>query len=142
MKGLLIGFAGCVGYLIKPQAVIVLIAVMIVKGLSLLRLNCRKAVGLCVRTAVPMVAAALITFGLYQRVVTPAMGLRLDPEASFTIPHFLMIGLNEETTGGYSEEDVRFSASFKTNEERGRPICKGPWSALRHSDLRATPSFS
>ena len=120
VKGLLIGFAGCVGYLIKPQAVIVLIAVMIVKGLSLLRLNCRKAVGLCVRTAVPMVAAALITFGLYQRVVTPAMGLRLDPEASFTIPHFLMIGLNEETTGGYSEEDVRFSASFKTNEERGR----------------------
>lgn len=44
--------------------------------------------------------------------------IQLDNEQSFGIAHFWMMGLNPETKGVYSAEDVRYSRSFVTASER------------------------
>ena len=44
--------------------------------------------------------------------------LNLDPEAKIGAAHFLMMGVNPDTYGSYSAEDVLFSASYPTKSER------------------------
>ena len=42
----------------------------------------------------------------------------MDAEKKFGMTHFFMMGLNEESGGTYSQEDVDFSGSFESTKER------------------------
>ena len=45
-------------------------------------------------------------------------GIILDSSQTFGMSHFLMMGNNEEGGGVYSEDDVIYSKSFATPQER------------------------
>lgn len=110
------GLAGGLGYLIKPSAGIVLIAVVL---LELWRLATGEAgkrkQSLWALGAV--LCAMVLTLGM-KRYMTYAVGCELKEDLRFTFAHYLMLGLNGETKGSYSSEDYGFSSSFDTVEER------------------------
>lgn len=106
-----------VGYFIKPQCVIVLIAILGVEFLRLFhkfhpkKLIKPAAIGLVF--AIGFAGATAFTNGTMQRI-----GLDIDEEKTFGMTHFFMMGNNEEYGGAYSMEDVNFSGSFSTAAER------------------------
>lgn len=107
-----------VGYRIKPQILIMLIGIGIVAILEFVKSDA------CVRKI------------WQRRLLWPALGillglgivtagvkstrLRINEELVFSIPHYLMMGLNEEFNGVINLEDQDFSMSYPTTEERTR----------------------
>lgn len=105
------------GYFIKPQTVIVFLAILIVEGLRWCREKNRCRVRLL------CIAAALLAVGSTYTVCGKAMEgfkteIGFDEEKSLGILHYMMLGLNEENAGMYSFTDVEYSMSFETKEER------------------------
>lgn len=106
----------CVGYYIKPQCLIVLIAIGIYELTKILREPERVwALMLAVLLSIGTIAGTQkwIDFRCER------MGIELDPEMRLGATHFLMMGLSEGV-GAYKEEDVVFSASIWSAEERQR----------------------
>lgn len=114
----LICFFGVVGYFYKPTVIIVIIAIAIIELLKYLAHEKNKnvykyATGLLITSAIVLICTfSLINFFISDEKRSPYNNLE------FTYTHFLMMGLNEETTGVYSDNDVNFSYSFDTVEER------------------------
>lgn len=105
------------GYYVKPTCAIVLIAIVLIEVADLLR-NPRinKAVrlaALCVAVVIASCCAnTLMNFGVQK------LDGSLNKNATYGATHFLMMGLNEKAQGAYSSEDVAYSRSFGTTQER------------------------
>lgn len=117
-RWLLISLLSFIGYAVKPTALIVFIALVLLEGLRFLagrhdpaRLRRAGAI-LCV-----VVIGALPGLA-FQQLSVKALTGSAKPEEQHTITHFLMMGMNDETYGGRSEDDVIFSTSFDTLAER------------------------
>lgn len=124
----LLALCSYVGYKIKPQTVIVTIAVVLVtlcsvrKDWLLQKKELLKRILLCV-------------VGLFLGMLIVTMGgkathLELDEELTFGMPHFLMMGLNEEYGGVINIVDQDFSMSFSGVEERNAANMKVAWERL------------
>lgn len=109
-KWALIAFFSFMGYSIKPTAIFVLFALLLVE-LSLavfrgdavrrrLRAVCNAAFG----TLLPFVLGLALAFGTI--VAVKGLGPDLDPEKAYSMTHFLMMGANTQTKGVYYEDDV------------------------------------
>lgn len=108
-KWVLIAFFSFIGYSIKPTAIFVLFALLLVE-LSLavfcrdvvrrLRAVCNAAFG----TLLPFVLGLALAFGTIAAV--KSLGPDLDPEKAYSMTHFLMMGANAQTKGVYCEDDV------------------------------------
>ena len=107
------------GYLYKPTVAIGLIALVIVKMFSVLRrvLRHRLKPGMVVKVAICVLVAVMWVAGL-DKAVLGMNKTELDDEKAMTMTHYFMMGLNEESDGVYSEEDVNFSRSFENKAER------------------------
>ena len=132
---LLIGLISRFAYSIKPQAIIVLIAILLVEGAefagSVLRAGFRVR-GFITKEGegkprawkgyLSKFAALLIGFSLMgiliNGILIPSMGLDLDKNKSFSVEHYFMMGLNNGTDGVYDNDDTNFTNSFETPEER------------------------
>lgn len=108
-----------IGYLYKPTVAIGLIALVIVKMFSVLRrvLRHRLKPGMVVKVAICVLVAVMWVAGL-DKAVLGMNKTELDDEKAMTMTHYFMMGLNEESDGVYSEEDVNFSRSFENKAER------------------------
>lgn len=113
-KWIAIGSIAYFGFKIKPQVFIVLIAIVIIEVLEGVVTKQKKklakqilclGIGMCI--SIGVVACIINDFGF-----------ELDKEKAFGFEHFLAMGLNEETTGAYLQEDVDYSASFETRADR------------------------
>ncbi len=120
VKWMLIGSVGYLGFRIKPQCIIIVIAIVLVEGIHFISKLISKnhsstfAIGggsFCVGVIVSML---LLNYAVGQ------LPMETNPEAAFGMPHFFMMGLNEEKRGRWAAEDVEFSDSFSTKEERNR----------------------
>lgn len=115
-------FVGVVAYHVKPFTVIVLIAVMIIElircFIKLLDKSCQKRVKSWVIYGIIMVLSVLLCSGIISSV-NHSLGFRLDRERKLGIPHYLMMGVNRDTWGGYSYDDMEFGKEEK-KEERNR----------------------
>lgn len=108
---------GIVGYFIKPQCVIMLIAVVVMELAHMCQDFSPKKL---VKPAL-MLLSCVLCFLTITRAVDGAFaktGLVLDEEKALGMTHFFMMGQNETFNGGYSAEDVAFSKSFQTADER------------------------
>lgn len=114
LRWALVGLCIWIGYHIKPQTVFVLLAVLL-RGLFSLR---EPAVRKRTLPSLAGLAAGLLAAALLCSAAVNSLRLPLEPEAAFGPAHFLMMGLNSETMGVYSREDVEFSNSFPTKAER------------------------
>jgi len=112
-----IGFLCLLGYTIKPTSLIVLIAILIVESVNLFsefdwKLLRNKLLSLStILVAIPLI----LLLSVFLRNV---VGIEVNREAKFTYLHYIMVGLNQNTDGIYSDQDMEYSASFDTIEQR------------------------
>lgn len=112
----LMGAAAALGYAVKPQTVIIYIAVFIVTlAESLSHNNKYKLRGIIIS-----VISLILMWLLITKVFYPSLGLKLDKKRSFGVAHYLMMGLNDETDGVYSNDDTNFTDSIEDPAERTR----------------------
>ncbi|WP_194610389.1 glycosyltransferase family protein [Clostridium vitabionis] len=135
------GFLGVAGFYLKPQTMIVLIALVIVEILTALHKVSRPKIrGLAARFS--LIAGGVLVFCLlYTAGVAPSLHMEINPDTTISFRHYIMMGLNSRTDGIYSDRDRLFTESFSTNEERneadmrvvrGRLKIYGPGGLLYH----------
>lgn len=111
--GLVVVFA-VVFYYIKPQSLIVLIAIVVFE-LTKIKKEPRRLLALLAGAILGVgVFAGTQAFIDYECEIN---NIEIDPEARFGADHFFMMGLREGN-GGYSAEDMMFSGSIKGAKER------------------------
>lgn len=113
-----IGAATYWGFKIKPQVLILLIAIGIVELLDAIRQKGWKPWLALGKRLAAAVAAMAVSLGLFVGLIAPNFIYQLDPDRAFGWPHFLMMGLNVEYDGGYCGDDVAFSGGFADTESR------------------------
>lgn len=109
-------FLSYVGYRIKPQIAIVAIAVLIVTLFSV-----RKSWFVQRKNVLWKMIACMV--GIILGIVLVNVGvkathLELEDGLTFGLPHYVMMGLNEECGGVINIVDQNFSMQFTTVEER------------------------
>lgn len=117
LKYTIIYVMGYLGYCIKPQAIIVVVGIVIVDFITFLRKNDRKTLlkGF-LGVVISVVLIILLSKGLnilYQRE-----GFETNSDKTFGLSHFFMMGLNPERLGVWSGEDVDISLGCKNQDER------------------------
>ena len=107
----------CVGYLIKPQCAIMLIAIVVTECFNF----CKERKLHQLARPFLLVALTCVCLSVTSSVLTKqceSIGMKLNPETKFGMTHFFMMGLNESRGGMYAPQDVEFSGSFATSKER------------------------
>lgn len=117
VKSVIISILGYLGYCIKPQVLIIVIAIALIEGINKIKKVSKFEIGkLCVTGLVIIVLIGGISGGvknIYQKE-----GFVQDSNRSVGLTHYFMMGLNDQTDGVYLEEDVLFSMNCKTSKER------------------------
>lgn len=113
IRFLFIGFLALFGTYIKPQCIIILIAIVMWEIISLFFSDWEKKKDTVKHVAFVVVGllVGMLVAGLCKRT-----SFKIDEEASFSPTHYLMMGL--EGYGSYNLPDVEFSQSFATKRER------------------------
>ncbi len=124
----LIGIFSAIGYLIKPIAAIVLVAVVIELFISSIK---RASSNSSRRKGVLSITSAILAFILVLMMFNAYVDLKgyrknMSRENSLPYTHWLMMGMNRPIEeggssygyGGFSNEDLTYSRSFKTKKER------------------------
>ena len=107
--------AGCIGYNIKPQCLIMLIALFIIQFFSCLK-NKKKLLQIVILAGCFILS--LITIKTSINLICEKNQIVLDSSQRLGMSHFLMMGNNEEGGGLYVGDDVTYSRSFATPQER------------------------
>ena len=113
-KYLFFSFSCFIGYLFKPTVLIILIAAVILGIVNLLsgqKIEYKKAAAMLCCVAIAAASAFSVKHILVTRKKLPA-------EKSMTITHYLMMGLNSETEGVYSSDDVKYSRNIGDKKAR------------------------
>ncbi|MDO5117177.1 MAG: hypothetical protein Q4D34_01610 [Eggerthellaceae bacterium] len=113
-----------IGYCIKPTAIFALAAICIVAFCRFLQKRnhdneestrtTKETIGTIVATC--LACAVAFAFTVYMK----DFEIEVDQDRSFGIPHYLMMGANEETYGVFSSDDVGISLSASNAEERSQ----------------------
>lgn len=107
--------AGCIGYNIKPQCLIMLIALFIIQFFGCLK-NKKKLLQIVILAGCFILS--LITIKTSINLICEKNQIVLDSNQRLGMSHFLMMGNNEEGGGLYVGDDVTYSKSFATPQER------------------------
>lgn len=113
----LISFLSIVGMLIKPQTVIILVAILITEIFRLLSSLSSKSI-LNFLTILGIILISNSTSNLVYNASLDYIDFGIIPGRNFTYTHYLMTGLNPDTYGVYSDEDASLSYSTGSVEER------------------------
>lgn len=140
-KWALISLICVFGSTIKPTVLIILFAFMLVLGVRTV-VNRR---GKAAWKRVLIVAVALI-IGAAPGFVWKTTAVRYitgesNPQQQHSLSHFLMMGLNEDTYGGNSVEDVEYSRSFPTLDERRQANLAVAWERFSGRSFAENLSF-
>lgn len=143
-----IGLLSGVGYLIKPQTVIVTIAVAMLEGTKLIVR--RRWKGLALRLGGMLLSAALMVGPFFDAVVKKS-GFELDAQLNIGALHYVMMGLNRETNGGFSAEDGNIALAslnkagrteIQLHEIRRRLEAFGPQGLLEHLKKKTLTNYA
>ena len=118
LKGCLwagIGTLLAIGSAIKPQLMIIAIAIVLVELWRFL-FHCKEWRRYLANTLAFVIAFALI--GTTRSAVLNNISKPLDPNLKFTPTHMVMMGLNHKKTGVFYLNDVFYSQAFPTVSER------------------------
>ena len=114
---ILLVLIGIFAYFIKPQCVIILIAIIIYEVFNNFK-NKKKLLKIGICALLSILCISPIQKGLIY--IARFANAPLDSEKAFGPAHFLMMGLNVESEAGYSQDDVNFSQSFSNKSERNK----------------------
>lgn len=131
LKWPLLFFFSILGYHIKPTAIFILVAILLIelctegarrKQANNLDPNKQTNLRRSIATIFSIVAltslSSFVAFALCAKI--QPSDLDIDKNAAFSSAHFLMMGFNNITLGVYLEDDVAFSSSFDTPEDRSK----------------------
>lgn len=119
LRWFLIGFFSFLGYTIKPTSIIILIVIFINESIQFQHnKNCHSLERKCGNISILLLS--IIPIMIINNYLVIKTGSDLDANRKLSPLHYLMMGLNSETLGVYSGEDVSFSASFYPLEERNK----------------------
>ena len=117
----IIFFCAVIGYSIKPQTVIIVVALVITEILHFekknLKVYMKRGVGALIGVGCAICICAQLTTMFKAKIP-------IETEKGFSYTHWMMMGMNNETGGRYNGDDVDFSASFVTKSERKRENLK------------------
>lgn len=108
IKCLCMAVVAVLGYKIKPQLVIIAIAVVIIFFLNMLKGKWKKIDW----KAVAGLLAGIAIMLLGCQFAVSSIPIELDQEEAFGPAHFIMMGLNPDTNGGFLEKDVVYTSSY------------------------------
>lgn len=117
LKWIGIGAISYLGYSIKPQVFFIPVAILLIYFIHVLFNKKRKKINLL--KAALFLAGIIIAHMVLINVHTFTK-INIDNEKSFGAQHFLMMGFNDKEMGVYSEDDVKYSRSFNTKDERNK----------------------
>jgi hypothetical protein len=112
-----IGLVCFFGYTIKPTVIIVLVAIIIVESWKALLIN-NKKIWINLLFSFILITLSVFPVLIINSYSNELLGVELNNEEKFSMYHLAMMGLNADTIGVYSQDDVNSSASFKTVEGR------------------------
>lgn len=117
-------FFAMMGTNIKPTAIFILLSIIFVeicvaiskayKHKNLPKINIKLLIG----TVLTTIGAVLLSLFITMQVTT--YDVAINEDESFSAAHFAMMGLSYENRGAWNRDDVNFSRSFKTCEERDK----------------------
>lgn len=109
-------FIGFIGSLMKPTVLIIPIAILLSESIRCILNLKQKWKELLIKMAIVIAA-----FGLYtgcKDYIYQDVGYEQNEEIEFTALHFFMMGLNEESTGSFSSQDVAVSGNVPLLKDR------------------------
>ncbi|MCD7955107.1 MAG: hypothetical protein LUG93_04985 [Lachnospiraceae bacterium] len=115
-----VGALTIIGYRIKPQILIIVLAIIIYEIIQLLsgyKAFSKQIFKGILKSICCFTAAAVLTYVLSGMAVR-SLGIETDDEQAMGMAHYLMMGLNEKSNGIWNEEDVLYSQSYETVSER------------------------
>lgn len=112
LKSVLLSAIGIIGYSVKPQIAIMIIAIIMVSLLTQ-KIEMKPLIA-------AIIAIFVVSFPMFFAInrINSTAGFALDYEWEMTYHHFIKMGLNSETDGGYLSNDVGSSISIENKEER------------------------
>lgn len=110
LYGLLIGILSIIGYKIRAVCIFLLIAYIVYLIIT-------EHILTIIKKITPVLISALITITCINNLETNFFK-EVDNSKVFPMTHWIMMGLNEEHYGYYSQDDYNLSSSAKNKEER------------------------
>lgn len=107
--------AGMLGGFVKPNLYIVVIALLGTEFLSFL-MDFKKRWGFIIAE---LVLVLILAWGnqVYTDKIINEIGLELNEEIEASWHHYFLMGLNEQTTGGYNSDDIAIFGEFQTSKK-------------------------
>ncbi|WP_300766249.1 hypothetical protein [uncultured Acetatifactor sp.] len=117
-KWFFIMFFSVIGYRLKPQVLILAISIGLI--CIFLSFHLKSVRGQMKKTYIPVIGLmmGLLASAVVNRAAIGSLDIEVDAEKAFGMTHYAMMGMNPDAKGVWAKEDVEFSASFETAEER------------------------
>lgn len=103
-----------IGGFIKPSLYIFVLAIVIIESIRLVT-NFKKAIGYFLIT-VCLLFCLLIGTDKYKEYIISDIGFDFNQEIEESWQHYFLMGLNEETTGGYNSDDVAIIGQYQESK--------------------------
>ncbi len=116
LKWCAIGILTVLGLKLKPQSMIITIAIIMVDFVLSME---RGKILLLFKRLGTFAVSAVVIFSLISGLLKLSP-YKYDSSHAFSPAHYFMMGLNEKTVGGYSEDDVKYSQGFTDYEKRAK----------------------
>lgn len=117
----LIGFCSYFGYLIKPTTIIVLIAITIIEAYKMLfkikELKSKEKIKALAVKASSAILGIIIVM-ILKIGIEGLLNYDNDKEYEISLFHYLMMGINQQSTGAFSHLDVVESLSIDNYQDR------------------------
>lgn len=126
-------FLGIIGGHLKPQSLIVLIAISIYEIFSLKKENIKEFI-IVITFCILGTIVAQYSYHVFYKNFSGQIPFNSESEVSWQ--YFIMMGLNSDSNGMWNEEDVNFSESFDTKEERAEQCLKEAGKRLKELGLQ------
>ncbi|MBO7646855.1 MAG: hypothetical protein J6S56_02005 [Bacteroidales bacterium] len=109
------------GFKIKPQIIFVFASVVVVDVLRFLCQKKRQPMDRKFWLGSPLgVSAGLAAAFFFVLIITSTSPVKYRHNGRYGAAHYLMMGMNHLSIGGYCDDDVVFSHQFKTPRERNK----------------------
>lgn len=118
-KRCLFVFVSVLAYAVKPQLLLVALAVVSVR-LSDRSLSANFRANLFRAKPAASLAASLFFALLAVSLAGKSTGISPDRNSAFGMTHYLLIGMNSRTIGDYAPEDVEFSRNYSDRASRAK----------------------
>lgn len=120
---LLLSAIAVVGYYVKPYTSIVFIAIIVIETTNWWKKFISNYSRTMLLTMMRNIVIGVITMVVCNTLIlgmNRSVGFDLDKERAMGWQHYLMIGVNVESWGGYNDADLAFAKSFNDKEIRNK----------------------